>query len=106
MDTLFDLGSAATVAKNASWQNRHAAGRWTNWRPSEHVSRDPVRLFQKSVQASPLAFLADRRLTLARQRTRTRYRSESAFSRAYRPSIATGPTFRRYYFALEWQVNL
>jgi AraC-like DNA-binding protein len=51
-----------------------------------------VGLFQKSVQASPLAFLADRRLALARQRMRTRYRSESAFSRAYRPSIATGPT--------------
>jgi AraC family transcriptional regulator, activator of mtrCDE len=62
-----------------------------------------VRLFQKSVQASPLAFLADLRLTLARQRMRTTtipvamiaeavgYRSESAFSRAYRRRFAVTP---------------
>jgi AraC family transcriptional activator of mtrCDE len=62
-----------------------------------------VRLFQKSVQASPLAFLADLRLTLARQRMRTTmmpvgavakavgYRSESAFSRAYRRRFAITP---------------
>jgi AraC family transcriptional regulator, activator of mtrCDE len=62
-----------------------------------------VRLFQKSVQASPLAFLADLRLTLARQRMRTTtmpvaavaeavgYRSESAFGRAYRRRFAVTP---------------
>lgn len=55
-----------------------------------------VRLFQRAVQASPLAFLSELRLTLARHRIRTTktasaligeavgYQSESAFSRAYR----------------------
>jgi AraC family transcriptional activator of mtrCDE len=62
-----------------------------------------VRLFQKSVQASPLAFLADLRLALARHRMRTStapvaavaeavgYRSESAFSRAYRRRFEVTP---------------
>jgi AraC family transcriptional regulator, activator of mtrCDE len=62
-----------------------------------------VRLFQKAVHASPLAFLADLRLTVARHRMRaTRmpvaavaaavgYRSESAFSRAYRRRFAITP---------------
>jgi AraC family transcriptional activator of mtrCDE len=62
-----------------------------------------VRLFQKSVQVSPLAFLADLRLTLARHRIRTTavpnleiaaavgYQSETAFSRAYRRRFAITP---------------
>ena len=62
-----------------------------------------VRLFQKSVQVSPLAFLADLRLTLARHRIRTTrtpnaeiaaavgYQSETAFSRAYRRRFAVTP---------------
>ena len=62
-----------------------------------------VRLFQKTVQVSPLAFLADLRLTLARHRiwtTGTRnaeiaaavgYQSETAFSRAYRRRFAVTP---------------
>jgi AraC family transcriptional activator of mtrCDE len=66
-----------------------------------------VRLFQKSVQASPLAFLADRRLTLARQRMRTTampdtavagavgYRPESAFNRAYRRRVNGIPFLTR-----------
>jgi AraC family transcriptional regulator, activator of mtrCDE len=62
-----------------------------------------VRLFQKSVHVSPLAFLADLRLTLARHRIRTTktpsavvgeavgYQSETAFSRAYRRRFAVSP---------------
>ena len=63
-----------------------------------------VRLFQKSVNASPLAFLSDLRLTLARHRIRTTkiagvsiaeavgYQSELAFSRAYRRRFAVTPS--------------
>ncbi|WP_276329331.1 helix-turn-helix domain-containing protein [Bradyrhizobium erythrophlei] len=54
---------------------------------------DIVRMFQRSVQLAPLAFLADLRLELARRKLRATmlpvagigdevgYRSESAFSR-------------------------
>jgi AraC family transcriptional activator of mtrCDE len=66
-----------------------------------------VRMFQKAVNAAPLAFLADLRLSLARHRvltTRTPlaliaeeigYQSESAFSRAYNRRFRVSPGSER-----------
>lgn len=66
-----------------------------------------VRMFQKAVNAAPLAFLADLRLSLARHRvltTRTPlaliaeevgYQSESAFSRAYNRRFGVSPGSER-----------
>jgi AraC family transcriptional activator of mtrCDE len=62
-----------------------------------------VRLFQKSIQRSPLAFFADLRLGLARHQVRTSskplvaiagavgYQSEPAFTRAYRRRFGITP---------------
>lgn len=62
-----------------------------------------VRLFQKTVNAAPLAFLAELRLTMARHRVRATtlplaviaeevgYQSETAFSRAYQRRFAIAP---------------
>jgi AraC family transcriptional regulator, activator of mtrCDE len=62
-----------------------------------------VRLFQRSVDAAPLAFLSDLRLSVARNRVlatkmplsviadQVGYKSETAFNRAYRRSFGIAP---------------
>ena len=89
-----------------------------NWTLDELAARanasraSLVRMFQRSVQLAPLAFLAELRLELARRKLRATmlpvaaigdevgYRSESAFSRAFyrrfgmRPGEARAGVFR------------
>lgn len=68
-----------------------------------------VRLFNRSAGLSPLAFLTELRLTLARSRLRASqtpisviadkvgYSSETAFSRAYRRRFACAPARDRHH---------
>lgn len=85
---------------------------WTLDELAEHAGASratTVRLFQRATGLSPLAFLADLRLTLARNRLRATnipiaviaqevgYGSETAFSRAYRRRFAGTPAQDRKY---------